>query len=142
MKRFNHLTIRQLKTLKEKILAEKERILNSHAVSDEKFLIAKEDQSDDVDLANSDYENSHMLRMRNRGIFYLKKLDKALEKFDTEEYGYCEECGAEIKYERLLARPTAELCIACKEESEMEEMRSLQGRQSKSYTEVVDFASK
>ncbi len=124
------------------MLAEKERILNAHSVKDEQFLIAKEDQSDDVDLANSDYENSHMLRLRNREIFYVKKLDSALAKFDTEEYGICEDCGAEIKFPRLIARPTAELCINCKEESEMDEMRSLQGRKSKSYSQAVDFSAK
>lgn len=142
MKRFNHLTIKQLKELKEKMLNEKERILNSHLEGEESFVIASEDQSDDVDLANSDYNNAHMLRLRNRDIFYAKKLSGALAKFENEEYGCCEECGSEIKFQRLLARPTAELCITCKEESEFEEMRSLQGRTSKSYTEVVDFATK
>lgn len=142
MKRFNHLTIKELKELRTKMMFEKERILKSHNISEEKFVIAKDDQSDEVDLANSDYENSHMLRMRNREIFYAKKLESALKKFDNGEYGQCEDCGSEIKFQRLIARPTAELCISCKEESETEELRSLQGRKSKSYSEVVDFSVK
>ncbi|MCB9094660.1 MAG: TraR/DksA C4-type zinc finger protein [Halobacteriovoraceae bacterium] len=140
MKRFNHLTIKQLKELKEKIIAERDRILESHKINDEKFYISKEDQSDEVDLASTDYENSHMLRLRNREIFYVRKLNNALKKFSVEEYGFCEECGAEIKFQRLLARPTAELCILCKEESERDEQNNVMAARSKSYSDAVNLA--
>ena len=37
---------------------------------------------------------------------------KALEKIDTETYGVCEICGAEIEEDRLEANPTARTCKA------------------------------
>jgi hypothetical protein len=45
-----------------------------------------------------------------------------------------------LKFERLLARPTAEMCIFCKEEAEREESSSFQGRQSKSLGKTVELS--
>ena len=56
-----------------------------------------------------------------------------------DEYGLCTDCGEGIRYERLLARPTAEMCIQCKEESERDESNSFTGRQSKSLGKVLDL---
>jgi len=36
-------------------------------------------------------------------------------------YGICEECGAEIGFKRLEARPVTTLCIECKTKQEREE---------------------
>lgn len=124
---------KQLAELKDKILAEKERIENSFKqLSQEEFHLKGEDRFDEVDQASSEYERSQMLRFKKRDLFYAKKLDKALAKFEKNEYGVCEECDETIKFERLLARPTAELCIACKDESEREEQSNFVARQSKS----------
>lgn len=96
--------------------------------------------SDEVEQSISDYTNSHLLRFRNREVFYAKKIDKALKKFDLNEFGLCDDCGCWIKFERLLARPTADLCIVCKEESERDESNNFIGRQSKSLGKVVDLS--
>jgi DnaK suppressor protein len=44
----------------------------------------------------------------------------------------CDDCGGEISFTRLLARPTSEMCIICKEESEREESQNYHDRRSKS----------
>jgi DnaK suppressor protein len=80
-----------------------------------------------------------LLRFRNREVFYAKKIDKALKKFEMEEFGMCSDCGEWIRFERLMARPTAEMCIQCKEESERDESNSFTGRQSKSLGKVLDL---
>lgn len=135
-----HLTRKQLSNLEKKINLEKERVLNSFEdVTQEKYHLNNDDRRDEVDQATSDYTRSQMLRFRNRDHFYLKKLDKAVEKIKTSEYGICEDCGAKIKYERLYARPTAELCISCKDEAEREEKSSILGRQSKSLGKSVNL---
>jgi DnaK suppressor protein len=127
------LTKKQIETLRMKLLAEKQAL----AVEDE--LTLSQTDGDEVDQSISDYFNSHLLRFRNRDAFYLKKIDKALKKFERNEYGKCDECDYWIKFERLLARPTAELCIVCKEESERDESSSFIGMQSKSMGKVVDL---
>lgn len=134
------LTKKQLSQLKDKIQAERERLTNSFSVDEEKFVIKSEEQKDEVDQASADYERSQMLRFRNRDIFYAKKLGGALEKISCSEYGECEECGDDIRFERLLARPTAELCISCKDESEREEQGNFIARQSKSLEKRVELA--
>lgn len=46
---------------------------------------------------------------------------QALGKFDDHSYGLCENCGEEIGFSRLDARPEARLCIIC--QTRMEQRR-------------------
>lgn len=132
------LTKKQLETLKNKLLEEKQSLVFNEDNAAELDLALLQG-GDDVEQSITDYNNSHALRFRNREVFYAKKIDKALKKFDVNEYGLCSDCGSWIKFERLLARPTAEMCIVCKEESERDESASFIGRQSKSLGKVVDL---
>lgn len=43
----------------------------------------------------------------------LKEVNKALLKIKKGRYGLCENCKKPIEENRLLAFPTAELCLAC-----------------------------
>lgn len=133
------LTKKQLDTLKNKLLEEKQSLVFNDRSSGTDLDLALVSGGDDVEQSISDYNNSHALRFRNREVFYAKKIDKALKKFDNNEYGLCTECENWIKFERLMARPTAEMCILCKEESERDESSSFIGRQSKSLGKVVDL---
>lgn len=133
------LTKKQLAELKDKVLAERERVLTKLAIDEEMFIIKTEERSDEIDQASADYQRSQMLRFRNRDAFYAKKLKQALVKMSEEDYGLCEECDANISFKRLIARPTAELCITCKDEAEKEESSSIAGRQSKSLGKQVEM---
>jgi DnaK suppressor protein len=133
------LTKKQLDTLKNKLMEEKNSLVFSDQSDTSNLELAIPEGSDEVEQSITDYTNSHLLRFRNREVFYAKKIDKALKKFDLNEYGLCTDCGDWIRFERLLARPTAELCIQCKEESERDESSSFSGRQSKSLGKVVDL---
>lgn len=133
------LTKKQLETLKNKLLEEKQGMVFSDKESANELSLALPDGGDDVEQSITDYNNSHQLRFRNREVFYAKKIDKALKKFEVNEYGLCNDCGCWIKFERLLARPTAEQCIVCKEEAERDESNSFIGRQSKSLGKVLDL---
>ena len=133
------LTKRQLETLKQKLIEEKNGLVFSDQVNATNLELSKPEGSDEVEQSITDYTNSHLLRFRNREVFYAKKIEKALKKFDKDEFGLCTDCGEWIRFERLLARPTAEMCIQCKEESERDESGSFTGRQSKSLGKVVDL---
>lgn len=130
------LTKKQLDTLKQKLLVEKQSL---EKINPNEIELSLPEGSDEVEQSINDYNNSHLLRFKNREVFYAKKIDKALKKFDLNEYGLCTDCGSWIKFERLLARPTAEQCIVCKEEAERDESNSFIGRQSKSLGKVVDL---
>jgi DnaK suppressor protein len=41
----------------------------------------------------------------------LARIDRALARIEDGTYGICERCGKPIRRERLLARPSATLCI-------------------------------
>lgn len=133
------LTQKQLDTLREKLLEEKRGLVFSMDIKIDDLGLASKDNADEVDAAMNDYESSHQLRFRNREVIYAKKIEKALKKFEKDEYGLCQECAGPIRFERLIARPTAEMCILCKEESEKDESSNFFGRQSKSLGKTVDL---
>lgn len=78
-------------------------------------------EGDEVDIVSTEKENQMDFRLRARNAVYLKKVRKSLQKIEDGTFGECEDCGAEISYNRLLARPTADLCIHCKETEEKQE---------------------
>lgn len=51
----------------------------------------------------------------------LKQIKDALMRIEMREYGFCEECGSPIRFERLKVMPFAQLCRSCQEEVEREE---------------------
>ncbi len=79
---------------------------------------------DPNDRATQEEEFSLELRTRDRERKLLKKINESLAQIDSGDYGYCEACGVEIGLPRMLARPTATLCIDCKT---LEEIREKQG---------------
>ena len=76
---------------------------------------------DPNDRASQEEEFSIELRTRDRESKLLRKITKTLRRLDNDDYGYCDSCGVEIGLRRLEARPTAELCIECKELEEKRE---------------------
>lgn len=115
------LSAKQLETLKNKLLV----ALDECSLDSEDITLAMPEGTDETEQSIADYTNSHNLRFKNRNAILAKKIKKSLKKFELGEYGHCNECGDWIRYERLLARPMAEECIVCKEESERGENRQL-----------------
>ncbi len=76
---------------------------------------------DEIDCQVEDRENVLQLKLDGRKSFYLKKVSEALRKKEEGTFGICQECHGQIEHNRLLARPTASLCINCKEEEERNE---------------------
>jgi DnaK suppressor protein len=76
---------------------------------------------DPIDRASQEEGFNLELRTRDRERKLLKKIEQALDKIDKGDYGFCEDCGAEIGIRRLEARPTAVKCIDCKTFEEIKE---------------------
>lgn len=74
---------------------------------------------DPADRATIEEEHALELRTRDRERKLLKKIEQAMERLESGEYGFCEETGEEIGIARLLARPTATLSLAAQEQREM-----------------------
>ncbi|CAI8224242.1 MAG: RNA polymerase-binding transcription factor DksA [Marinobacterium sp. xm-d-530] len=80
--------------------------------------------ADPADRASQEEEFSLELRTRDRERKLIRKIDKALESIDEDDFGFCEACGVEIGIRRLEARPTATLCIDCKTLAEIKEKQT------------------
>ena len=76
---------------------------------------------DPTDRASIESDRNFILRLRERERFLLVKIDEALERIDTGEFGICESCGSDIGDKRLEARPVTTLCIECKTRAEAAE---------------------
>lgn len=76
---------------------------------------------DPNDRATQEEEFSLELRTRDRERKLIRKIEEALQKIESQDYGYCDSCGIEIGIRRLEARPTANLCIDCKTLDEIKE---------------------
>jgi len=76
---------------------------------------------DPNDRASQESEFSLELRTRDRERKLLRKIDQTLKRVETDDYGWCGSCGAEIGIRRLEARPTATLCFDCKTLDEIRE---------------------
>lgn len=124
------LTKKQVELLKKDLLTSQEEISNKARKVD--LSTSPDDLADEADLASSDMAKGMQTRLGNREILYLKKVSEALERMDEGSYGRCGACDAHIGYGRLQARPTAELCINCKEEQEKMENLSVHKTQHKS----------
>ena len=49
----------------------------------------------------------------NRRQIEIRQIDAALARIKDKEYGYCVECGKEIKPKRLELYPAVSRCLAC-----------------------------
>ncbi len=90
--------------------------LNSEVTGE--HLRAVDVAADPADRATQEEEQAIELRSRDRERKLLKKIAQALARVEAGTYGWCEETGDAIGLRRLLARPTATLCIEAQERRE------------------------
>jgi DnaK suppressor protein len=76
---------------------------------------------DSIDESMEEELFSTEMRLHDREKFLLNKINKQLARLDKDEIDVCEDCGEQIAFRRLMARPVTTLCIDCKEQSEREE---------------------
>ena len=74
-----------------------------------------------ADRASTETDRALELRARDRQRKLISKIDAALRRIETDEYGYCEETGEPIALARLEARPVATLSIEAQERHERSE---------------------
>lgn len=127
-------TVKKFKRLFE---TQKKDLLFNDKIVREDFSVNADDKYDEIDQATFDTEQSMRMRLRNRETLYLKKIEEALARIEEGNFGECEECGEDIELKRLEARPTATLCVSCKEDEERKEGGTAQGRIHKSLGETV-----
>ncbi len=125
-----------LKRFKRLFELEKSKIIFNDRILRDDFSVNSDDRYDEIDQATTDVEQSMRMRLCNREVLYLKKVEEALVRIDEGTFGQCSECEEEIELKRLEARPTATLCVSCKEDQEKREVHTASGREHKSLGET------
>jgi DnaK suppressor protein len=73
------------------------------------------------DQASAEEDQRFSMRIMEREQKLLKKVNEALDRMKNQTYGICEQCGEDIPYKRLKARPVTTFCIECKTLQEQKE---------------------
>jgi RNA polymerase-binding transcription factor len=105
---------RKLMDWKQDIIRESQGTLNNLQEADNQL-------PDVSDRASSETEKALELRTRDRQRKLTSKIDAALRRIETGDYGYCEETGEPISLRRLDARPVATLSLEAQERHERNE---------------------
>ncbi|WP_246172711.1 RNA polymerase-binding protein DksA [Marinicella rhabdoformis] len=105
----------------------KEELLKESNETIENLRSEARDVSDEAERASRETENTFELRTRDRYRKLLKKVNKALRRIESGDYGYCEETDEEIGLPRLIARPIATMCIDAQERWELKQKITREG---------------
>jgi DnaK suppressor protein len=111
----------QQEYFRRKLIAWKEEILKEAKETLDTLQQESLREPDLSDRASAETDWSIELRTRDRQRKLISKIDSALRRIDTGEYGYCEVSGEPIALQRLDARPTATMTVEAQEKHEREE---------------------
>src|SRR5690348_1891026 len=109
----SNLTQKQLKDIKEKLLAERDLLIDKLKEND--LSIDDSETPDPVDLAVRNYSKNVMLAVSENDSRQIILINEALERIEDDEYGLCQNCEKEINPKRLDAIPWARYCLNCQE---------------------------
>jgi len=105
------MTKTQLKDIKQKLMAERELLVEKLKGND--LSIDDSETPDPVDLAVRNYSKNVMLAVSENESKQLTQIDEALLRIEHDEYGACQNCEKAINPKRLAAIPWARYCLDC-----------------------------
>lgn len=111
----------QQEYFRQKLLAWKDEILREARETLESLQKESLREPDVTDRASSETDWSIELRTRDRQRKLISKIDAALRRLETGDYGYCEVTGEPISLQRLDARPIATMTLEAQEVHERTE---------------------
>jgi DnaK suppressor protein len=111
----------QLAYFRQKLLGWKEEILRESRDTMAQLKSGPIREADLTDRASSETDWAIELRTRDRQRKLISKIDSALRRIETGEYGFCEITGEPISLARLEARPIATMTVEAQERHERNE---------------------
>ena len=112
---------RQLEYFRRKLLQWKEEILNGSRETLEGLANSSRNIPDIADRASEETDRALELRTRDRQRKLVAKIEAALRRIDSGDFGYCEVSGEPISLKRLDARPIATMTLEAQERHERQE---------------------
>lgn len=113
-----YMNPKQLEYFRRKLMAWKDELLEEAQDTMQHLKEENLNEPDINDRATLETDTAFELRTRDRYRKLIDKIDYALSRMETGEYGFCEETGDPIGVKRLEARPVATLCIEAQERHE------------------------
>ena len=104
-----------LNTQKEELLSDSDSVLNAVRMAEKTESVGVGDESDN---ASYNQDITMDLRLSERNNKLLQKINAALARMETGEYGYSVISGDEIGLKRMMARPLATMTVEEQEEYE------------------------
>ncbi|MFM1862969.1 MAG: RNA polymerase-binding protein DksA [Gemmobacter sp.] len=115
------MNARQLEYFRRKLIVWKQELLEQSAETIEGLQDSARAVPDLADRASEETDRALELRTRDRQRKLVAKIDAALRRIETGEYGYCEMTGEPISLRRLDARPIATMTLEAQERHERRE---------------------
>jgi DnaK suppressor protein len=112
---------RQLEYFRRKLIVWKQELLEQSSETIENLQDSARSVPDIADRASEETDRALELRTRDRQRKLVSKIDAALRRIDSGEYGYCEVTGEPISLRRLDARPIATMTLEAQEKHERRE---------------------
>lgn len=106
--------------LKALLGSQKERLLAMENTRRDSAKTVELDQTRQGRLSRMDAMRGQTMAQAalRRANHQIKRIDAALKRIGSEDFGLCRQCGEEIDLRRMRFDPTATLCIGCAEEQE------------------------
>ena len=117
----NFMNDRQLEYFRRKLETWKQELLDQSAETLEGLQDSARSVPDLADRASEETDRALELRTRDRQRKLVSKIDAALRRIETGEFGYCEMTGEPISLKRLDARPIATMTLEAQEKHERRE---------------------
>ncbi|HEX2763101.1 MAG TPA: RNA polymerase-binding protein DksA [Allosphingosinicella sp.] len=111
----------QLAYFRHKLLIWKDEILRESQGTMASLKSGPIREADLTDRASSETDWAIELRTRDRQRKLISKIDAALRRIETGDYGFCEVTGEPISLARLEARPIATMTVEAQERHERNE---------------------
>jgi len=114
------LTKKQVKALYEKLVSERDRVIQGHGAHLSDAISNVDQLSDEMDVAQRHTEQAYLMRFADKERKLLVQISNAIEKLETGDYGVCEGTGEPISLKRLELRPWTRYSVEYKEQVERE----------------------
>jgi DnaK suppressor protein len=111
----------QLAYFRQKLLGWKDEILRESESTMAQLKSGPIREADLTDRASSETDWAIELRTRDRQRKLISKIDAALRRIESGDYGFCEVTGEPIALARLEARPIATMTVEAQERHERNE---------------------
>ena len=112
------LTEAELDYFKEKLLAERTKLISRLDRHRDEAVVHDETTGDDADIAARQIDRMYQMKLADKERKLLNQIERALSKFKEGEYGICEGSGEVIRRKRLEMRPWTRYSVEYKEQLE------------------------